>query len=152
MRDIDVYAGKYIYQLFLLLVREFNIFVKLIENVVSNFKWLLKRKVSVRLAQKLFARLDPLHKGCMLLQMQIAENFANDTIKLFPWFMEYREGRFPTNEALLHSATVKERTNQTCKDLVPAQNAIEPIQSSIGEKTTDEGAESSNLGNPKKNT
>ena len=68
------------------------------------------RGLSARLAQKLFAVLDPLHKECVYTTVQLARNFSKPIYKSLPWFLEYLEGNLAAQDELRHNAAVAERT------------------------------------------
>ena len=80
-------------------------------------KWLHKRHVNQRIAQDIFALLDLSHKECVYTPHQIAQNLYKPIYKSCPWFLEYKEGRYPAKEELQHNAVVKERAEQAQKYL-----------------------------------
>ena len=78
------------------------------------------RGLSARLAQKLFAVLDPSHKDCVYTTFQLARNFSKPIYKSLPWFLEYPEGKFAAQDELQHNAAVAERTARiNSKAIVP---------------------------------
>ena len=78
------------------------------------------RGLSARLAQKLFAVLDPSHKDCVYTTVQLARNFSKPNYKSLPWFLEYPEGKFAAQDELRHNAAVAERTARiNSKAIVP---------------------------------
>lgn len=79
---------------------------------------MLRRGLSARLAQKLFAVLDPSHNDCVYTTVQIARNFSKPIYKSLPWFLEYPEGKFAPEDELRHNSAVKERTERVNKQTI----------------------------------
>ena len=107
----------------------------------------------MRFAQKLFSVLDPSHKDCVYTTVQLARNFNKPVYKSLPWFLEYKEGKFATEDELRHNSAVKERTEcinksaivvhapQQTKEPVPEQSY--PAVSISVDKNVQEAAQSS---------
>lgn len=98
----------------------------------------------MQIAQKVFVKLDAMHNAYVYKQMQLAINFTNETYKLYPWFLEYKEGRFPSYEEMQYNATMKERTERACRALVQALQPNESVVSSSMDKPFEDVAHSTN--------
>ena len=60
-------------------------------------------------AQPLYALMDTSNDNTIFTPFQMARNFNKTIYSSCPWFLEYVEGKFPSNEELQHNNVVKER-------------------------------------------
>ena len=67
----------------------------------------MRQAISPRLAQNLFFALDPASKRCVYTAIQLARDFKKPIYKSPPWFLKFKERKFPSDKELQHNLMQK---------------------------------------------
>ena len=67
-------------------------------------------------AQALYSLMDTTNENTIFTPFQLARNFNKTVYNACPWFLEYVEKKFPSDEELQHNNAVKEREDRVARE------------------------------------
>ena len=107
-------------------------------------RWLNRRQFNIRSARNLYALLDITNNNNIFTPFQLARNFNKNIYTSCPWFLEYKEGKFPSNEELQHNNAVKER-EERAQRVLHSESSIAPVQPIPGDSSIRDKASGGNV-------
>ena len=81
-------------------------------------------------AQALYSLMDTANENTIFTPFQLARNFNKTVYNACPWFLEYVEGKFPSDEELQHNNAVKEREDRVARE-AKKQTTLLEMETSI---------------------
>ena len=81
-------------------------------------------------AQALYSLMDTANENTIFTPFQLARNFNKIVYNACPWFLEYVEGKFPSDEELQHNNVVKEREDRAARE-AKKQTTLPVMETSI---------------------
>ncbi|KAI5054829.1 hypothetical protein GOP47_0029974 [Adiantum capillus-veneris] len=97
-------------------------------------RWLTRRNFNIRSSRTLSDVLDISKKDTIFNSAQLARNFNKTVYYSCPWFLEYKEGKFPASEELQHNNAVKER-EERARRAVRVETPETPTKTTTTTKT-----------------